>query len=65
VYAVGPSMLGHDMAAVDAPVAEHLLTEAVAGFLRGTTRVLVTHQVAMTRPLAQHTVVLDREGQCS
>lgn len=45
-----------------AHVGEHLFKELICGFLRGRTRILVTHQVAMVVPVASLVVCLDGTG---
>ncbi|KAJ3112674.1 hypothetical protein HDU96_004304, partial [Phlyctochytrium bullatum] len=51
-------LLDDPLSAVDAPTARHMVTEAVCGLLRGRTRVVVTHAVAVTVPRADWVVVL-------
>lgn len=52
------------LSAVDAHVARHILTECLAGpLLRGRTVILVTHQVALTLPVADQVVVVGEGGR--
>ncbi|KAM3570062.1 hypothetical protein VYU27_007866 [Nannochloropsis oceanica] len=54
------------LAAVDAHVGEHLFRACLAGptaALAGRTRVLVTHQVSLTLPLADYIVILGKDGK--
>jgi hypothetical protein len=41
-------------------VGEHLLEHCICGALRGKTRVLVTHQVALTLPRADYIIIMDK-----
>lgn len=52
------------LSAVDAHVGEHIFRDCIAdpGALAGRTRVLVTHQVALTLPQADYVVIMDKHG---
>ncbi len=57
-------LLDDVLSAVDAHVARHLLTACLTGpLLQGRTRILVTHQVALTLPVADHALVLGPNGR--
>lgn len=51
------------LSAVDAHVAEHIFNKCILGTLQGKTRVLVTHQIAMTLPAADYIVIMGRDGR--
>ncbi|KAJ3348970.1 hypothetical protein GGF32_005891 [Allomyces javanicus] len=50
------------LAAVDAPTAAHLFAECLLGELQGRTRVLVSHNVSLVAPRADH-IVYVKEGR--
>ncbi|KAJ3361542.1 hypothetical protein GGF31_002219 [Allomyces arbusculus] len=50
------------LAAVDAPTAAHLFAECLLGELQGRTRVLVSHNVSLVAPRADHIVYI-KEGR--
>ncbi|KNE62477.1 hypothetical protein AMAG_07693 [Allomyces macrogynus ATCC 38327] len=55
-------LLDDVLAAVDAPTAAHLFVECLLGELRGRTRVLVSHNVALVASRADH-IVYVKEGR--
>lgn len=57
-------LLDDVLAAVDAHVSQHLVRECLTGpLLQGRTRILVTHQVALTLPIADQALVLGLDGR--
>lgn len=52
------------LSAVDSHVGEHIFRDCISdsGALAGTTRVLVTHQVALTLPQADQVVIMGKDG---
>ncbi|KAM3569743.1 hypothetical protein VYU27_008164 [Nannochloropsis oceanica] len=56
-------LLDDVLSAVDAHVARHLLTACLKGpLLEGRTVLLVTHQISLTLPVADHVLVLGQDG---
>ena len=54
------------LSAVDAHVGEHIFCELITGFLKGRTRILVTHQVSLVLPRADLVLCLRAAGdKCS
>ena len=57
-------LLDDVLSAVDAHVAQHLVRACLTGpLLQGRTRILVTHQVALTLPIADHALILGLDGR--
>jgi len=57
-------LLDDVLSAVDAHVAQHLVKACLTGpLLQGRTRILVTHQVALTLPIADQALVLGLDGR--
>jgi ATP-binding cassette subfamily C (CFTR/MRP) protein 1 len=55
-------LLDDVLSAVDAHVGKHIFDKCIRGFLRGKTRVLVTHQVALTARYADNIFLLNDDG---
>lgn len=59
-------LLDDILAALDVHTAKHVVSEALQGdLIRGRTVLLVTHNIALTAPIASHVIVLGRHGQVS
>ena len=50
------------LSAVDAHVGEHIMRNCLQGMLKTKTRLLVTHQIAVTLPAADYIVVMGKDG---
>ncbi|KAJ3014895.1 hypothetical protein HKX48_004894 [Thoreauomyces humboldtii] len=61
----GYILLDDPLSAVDAPTAHHLFQHCIMDLLRGRTRILVTHAVALCVPQADFVVVMKRGGVAS
>jgi len=51
------------LSAVDAHVGEHIFTQCIKGALKGKTRILVTHQVALTIKDADYVILMGEDGK--
>jgi ATP-binding cassette subfamily C (CFTR/MRP) protein 1 len=61
-------LLDDPLSALDAAVAEHLVRHLLCGFLKGRTRVLVTHQLSLTLPVCHSVIFINQRGhvkQCA
>lgn len=57
-------LLDDVLAALDVHTAKHIVTEALRGELvRGRTVLLVTHNIALTAPIAEHVLLLGKNGK--
>ena len=56
-------LLDDPLSALDASVGAHVFHHAICGLLAGTTRLLVSHAVALTLPAASSVVVLEAGGR--
>ena len=56
-------LLDDPLSAVDAHVGDHIFKQLILGFLANRTRILVTHNLALVLPYADHIVCVDSDNK--